>query len=201
MGVVDAIEWTCVLCGHGIQTEWVEQWICIKFCVKLEYSSGETIHTIQKAAALGNWWLASSLWQHDCSCMTSPADFCGETSNHPGNTFPLQPRLGALQLLAFPNLKSPLKGKRFQIIDDIQENTMGQLMATGRTVWGPKVPTLMGPRHHCLIYNVSYIFFNKCLYFSYYMAGYLLDRPCILLNSMMLGLAMGPALANGICGK
>ena len=27
--------------------------------------------------------------------------------------------------------------------------------------------------------NVSYIFFIKCLYFSYYMAGYLLDRPCI----------------------
>ena len=34
----------------------------------------------------------------------------------------------------FPKLKSPLKGKRFQTIDDIQENTMGQLMAVGRTV-------------------------------------------------------------------
>ena len=28
----------------------------------------------------------------------------------------------------FPKLKSPLKGKRFQTIDKIQENTMGQLM-------------------------------------------------------------------------
>ena len=28
------------------------------------------------------------------------------------------------------------------------------------------------------MYNVSSIFFNKCLYFSYYMAGYLLDRTC-----------------------
>ena len=29
----------------------------------------------------------------------------------------------------FPKLKSPLKGKRFQTIDQIQENTTGQLMS------------------------------------------------------------------------
>ena len=29
----------------------------------------------------------------------------------------------------FPKLKSPLRGKRFQTIDEIQENMMGQLMA------------------------------------------------------------------------
>ena len=34
-----------------------------------------------------------------------------------------------------------------------------------------------GLRHHCPMYNVSCIFFNKCLYFSYYMVGYLPDRP------------------------
>ena len=32
----------------------------------------------------------------------------------------------------------------------------------------------------CPVFLVSCIFFNKCLYFSYYMAGYLLDRPRIL---------------------
>ena len=35
--------------------EGVEQWVCIKFCVKLEHSSVETIPMIQKAAAMGNW--------------------------------------------------------------------------------------------------------------------------------------------------
>ena len=30
-------------------TEWGEQWICIKFCIKLEHSSEETIQMIQKA--------------------------------------------------------------------------------------------------------------------------------------------------------
>ena len=29
----------------------------------------------------------------------------------------------------------------------------------------------------CRVFLVSSIFFSKCLYFSYYMAGYLLDRP------------------------
>ena len=30
-------------------TEWVEQWICIKFCVKLEHSSMETIQLIRQS--------------------------------------------------------------------------------------------------------------------------------------------------------
>ena len=36
-------------------TEQVEQQICIKFCVKIEHSSVETIQVIQKATAVGNW--------------------------------------------------------------------------------------------------------------------------------------------------
>ena len=52
----------------------------------------------------------------------------------------------------FLKLKLPLKGNRFQTISEIQENTTGQLMATGRTVWGPKVPTLKGTEA-----SVSYV--------------------------------------------
>ena len=36
-------------------TKQVEQRICIKFCIKLEHSSVETIQMIQKAVAMGNW--------------------------------------------------------------------------------------------------------------------------------------------------
>ena len=39
-----------------------------------------------------------------------------------------EPDLVPCDLWLFPKLKSPLKGNRFQTIDDIQENTMGQLM-------------------------------------------------------------------------
>ena len=60
----------------------------------------------------------------------------------------------------FPKLKSPLKGKRFQTIDEIQENMTGQLMVTGRTVWGTKVPALEGTEAslsyvQCFLYLVS----------------------------------------------
>ena len=99
---------------------------------------------IQKAAAMGNWWLAALSGQHDHSCIMSPAEFSGETSNHPGDSAPHSPDLVPGNFCLFPKLKSPLKGKRFQIINEIQENTTGQLMAIGRTVWGSKVPTLKG---------------------------------------------------------
>ena len=52
-------------------TEWVEQQICIKVCVKLEHSFMETIQMIQKAAARDSWWLTASSGQCACSCITS----------------------------------------------------------------------------------------------------------------------------------
>ena len=60
----------------------------------------------------------------------------------------------------FPKLKSPFKGKGFQTVNEIQENMMGQLMVIGRTVWGPKVPTLKGTEAslsyvQCFLYLVS----------------------------------------------
>ena len=125
-------------------TEQVKQQICIKFYIKLEHSSTETIQMIQKAAVMGNWWVAASSWQRARSCIVFCAQFFGETSNHPGDSAPLQPRFGMLWLLAFPKLKVPLKAKRFQTINEIQQNTTGQLMVIGKTVWGPKVPTLKG---------------------------------------------------------
>ena len=88
-------------------TEWVEQRICIKFWITLEYFSAETIWMIQKAAAMDNWWLAASPQQCACSWISSPTQFFGNTSNHPGESSPLQPRFGSLRLLAFPKAKVP----------------------------------------------------------------------------------------------
>ena len=86
-------------------TEWIEQWICTKFCVKLEHSSAETILMIQKAAAMGNWWLAASSWRYAHLCIASYAEFFGKTSNHPGNSVPLLPGFGSLSLPPFPQTK------------------------------------------------------------------------------------------------
>ena len=47
---------------------------------------------------------------------------------------PYNPDLAPCDFCLFPKLKSPLKGKRFQTIDEIQENMTGQLIVIGRTV-------------------------------------------------------------------
>ena len=115
---------------------------------------------IHKVTALGNWWLTASSRQHAHSCIMSHAEIFCETSNHPVDSPPYySPDLVPYRFWIFQKLKSPLKGKRFQIVDEIQENTMGQLTEVptkdfteclnsgrdaGRTVWGPKVSTLKG---------------------------------------------------------
>ena len=105
MRVVDTVEWACVLGGHHIPDDSVEPRMCIRFCVKREHSSTETMQMIQKATAMGNWWLAASSRQCTHSCITSHAELFIGTSNHPGDSAPLQPRFGARWLLAFPKTK------------------------------------------------------------------------------------------------
>ena len=95
----------------------------------------------------------------------------------------------------FPQLKSPLKGIRFQTINEIQEYMVEQPMriptkdfaecfeqwkrcwencvrSHGACFEGDLEVTVL-----CTMFLVSCTFFNKCLYFSYYMARCFLDRP------------------------
>ena len=158
MGVVDAIEWACILCGHRIQmTEWVEQWIHIKFYIKLQHYSAEIIWLIQKAAAMGNWWSAASSRQIACSCITSHAGFFDKTSNHPDDSALLSPDLAPRDFWLFPNLKSPLKGKRFQAVNEFQGNMMCSWWQLGELCEVPRCLLWRGPRRHCPMYNVSCI--------------------------------------------
>ena len=145
-------------------TERAEQWICIKFCVKLEHSSTETIPTIQKAAAVGNGWLTASSSQHVHSCITSCAEFFGETSNHPGDSAPYSLDLVPCDFWLFPKLKS-LKGKRLRPLmrfGKIQRGSwwrLGELCEVPRCLlWrGLSVIVL------CTVFLLSFIFFGRCL--------------------------------------
>ena len=139
---------------------------------------------IQKSTAMGHWWLAASSWQHGHTCITYHEEFFGKTSNHPDDSAPLQPRFGALQLLAFP--KTKIAFEREELLDhrwDSGKYEIGQLMASGRTVWGPKVPTLKRTEASltyvpCFLYlasssiNVSFILYGwissgQCIYYIY----------------------------------
>ena len=81
----------------------------------------ETTRMIQKAAAMGNWWLAASSPQHACSHITSHAEFFGETPNHPGDSAPLQSRFSALRRLAFPKTKITFEREE---ISDLRWNSI-----------------------------------------------------------------------------
>ena len=181
MGVVDTIEWVHVLCGHHIKNNWVEQSICIKFCIKLVHSSTETIWMIQKTTATGNWRSAASSQQRICSRITSCTEFFGKTLNHPGDSALLPPRFGALQLLAFPPTQITFEREetsdhrwdsgKYDRAADGDWNCVRSQGAYFEGDWGVVVLSTM--------FLVSCIFFSKYLYFSYYMAGFLLDRPHI----------------------
>ena len=141
-------------------TEQVEQQICIRFCVKLEHSPMETIQIIQKAAAAGNWWLAASSHQCTCLCIMSHAEFFGKTSNLPGDLASLQPRFGALWLLAFPKTKITFErekisdhwwdsGKYDRVADGDWEDCVRSQGAYFKRIWGI----------HCPMYDISCIFY------------------------------------------
>ena len=141
-------------------TEWVEQWICIKFCIKLEYSSMKIIGMIQKPhlRATGDRQLGHDNMPAYASCLVQrffvKHEITEVTQPH------YSPDLVPCDFWLFLKLKSPLRGKRFQTINEIQENTIGQLMAIGRTGWCPKMPTLKGPETslscvQCFLYLVS----------------------------------------------
>ena len=159
-------------------TEQGEQQICIKFCVKTEHSCMETTQMSRKPQlwATGDWQL-----HHDNTPLMHHISYrvFGKTSNHPGDSAPLQPRFGALQLLAFPKTKitfereeisdCPWDSGKYNRADDGEwENWV---RSEGVSFEADYSIIVLGT-----IFLLSCIFFNKCLYFSYYMAGYLLDR-------------------------
>ena len=137
-------------------TEWVEQWICIKICIKLKHSSTETIQMSQKVTAMGNWWLAVSSGHCALSCIMSRAEFFGKTSNDPGDSASIQPRFGALWLRTFPKtkltferedisdcqweLRKILWGSWWWFQQRILQSVLNSGRDSGRTLWGLKIP-------------------------------------------------------------
>ena len=85
-------------------TERVEQRICIRFCIKLEHSSMESIRIIQKVIGMGNWWLVALSRQCVHLCITSHAADFSQNIKSPRWLSPLQLRFGTLKLLAFPKV-------------------------------------------------------------------------------------------------
>ena len=123
---------------------------------------------------IGSFITTMSLLTHHVSCRVF-----GWNIKSPQWLSSWQPRFGILWLLAFPKTKITLE--REKILDSQWDS--------GKKQWGGwwwlggcvrSQGAYFELRCHCSMYNVSCIFFNKCLYFSHYIAGFLLDRPHII---------------------
>ena len=190
VGLVDAIRWACVLCSPRIQNDWAsramnlyqilrEAWtfLCGNY---LSSSEGRSYGQL----VIGSFITTMPPLMHHISCRvlwqnikSPPCDFC-----------------------LSPKLKTPLKGKRFQAIDEIQKMWQGSWWWLGELCEVSRCLLWRVLRCHCPLYNVSCIFFNKCLYFSYYMAKYLLDRPCMLRSQLGLLVYQSAIFCANYCG-
>ena len=145
-------------------TKLVEQRIYIKFALSLNIPLRKLFRWFRRPQlrATGDWQLhhnnvpahASHLTQSVLENIISPRWL------RP----PYSPDLVPWDFCLFPKCKSPWKGKRFQTIDEIQENRMGQLMGIGRTLWGAKVPALKVS--HCPIQETFYMLLVSCIFSS-----------------------------------
>ena len=85
----------------------------ILLCLQLEHFSKETVWVIQKAAAMGNWWAATSSWQHARSCITLLQNFWRHQITQV-TQLSYSPDLAPWDFWLFQKLKSPLKGRDFR---------------------------------------------------------------------------------------
>ena len=125
-GAADTVEWACVLCGHRIQNDWLsrtlnphrilpEGWMFLRGNY-LDDSEGCSYGWL----VIGSFIMTTYSLMHHVLCRV----FC-ETSNHPDDSAPLQPRFGTLWLLAFP--KTKITFEREEISDHWWDS--------GKTTW------------------------------------------------------------------
>ena len=159
VGAVDAIDWARVLCGHCVQNDWAKESnkSAPNFALSLNIAPQKLLGWLRRPQpwTSGDWklhhdntpahvsHLVQSFWvKHQITQVSQPR---------------YNPDLAPCDFWLFPKLKSPVKGKRLQTIDKLHENMTGQLIAIGRMVWGPKVPTLKGTEVSLSYHNVSCI--------------------------------------------
>ena len=137
------------------------------------------------------------------SCTTSCAELFGKPSNHPGA---YRPDLAPWDFWIFPELESPLKGKKFRPLMrfrkiqrgswwQFQQRILQSLLNSGRdavrTVWGPKMPTLKGTEvslsHvQCLLYLASSI--NVSIFHSAWLDTFWTELVSLLSTCYLLGI-------------
>ena len=127
MGTVDTVEWACVLCGPCIQNEWASRAMELHQILHSAWTffcrnySDDSEGCSCGQLVVGSFIMAVHPLTHHVSC-----SFLVKYQITPVTQPPYSLDLAPCYFWLF--LKLPLKGKRFQTANEIQENTTGQLM-------------------------------------------------------------------------
>ena len=139
---------------------------------------------VQKAIAMGNWWLAASstrLLMYHLWCRVFWQNIKSPRWLSPPTAQVWRPATSGFSQTKITFAKEEISHHQWDSekydgeADGDQENCVRSQGAYFEGDWGVIV------LHTMLL--VSCIFFNKCLYFSYYMAGYFLDKPFHILQN------------------
>ena len=147
-------------------TEQVQQWTCIKFCVKLEHSSIETIWMIQKAIAIGHRLLATSSRQRTRLCITSHAEFLAKHKITQVIQLPHSPDLAPCDFWLFPKLNHLWKGGGFRPSMRFRKILWGNWRWLGELGVAPRCyfEGDWGITVLCIMFLVSCIFFSVSIF-------------------------------------
>ena len=124
--------------------DWVEQQICIKFCIKqMNIPPWKLFGWFRNLQlwATGDWQLHQDNMPTQVSCLLQSF-----LAKHQVTVLiqPLyRPDLALCDFWFFPKLKSPWKGWDFRPSMRFRR-IQSQLMVIGRTMWGPREPSLKG---------------------------------------------------------
>ena len=138
-------------------TEWVEQRICIKFCIKPEHSSPQKLFGCFRRPQLwatGDWQLHHDNTPTHASCLVQ--SFVAKNQITQVTQPPYNPDLAPCDFWLFPKLKSPLKGKRFS---DHQWDSRKYDGADWQNCVKSQGTYQRGLRCHCPMYKVSWILY------------------------------------------
>ena len=146
--------WRCrFISGPSILFHWS---ICIKFWLSLNIPPRKLFRWFRRLQlwATGNWQLHHYNAPAHSSCLMW---FFGEISNHSGDSASLQPRFGALWLLAFLKTNHLWKGRDFRLLMRLRKIRKGSRWWLGELCVVPRCPLWRRLRRHCPMYNVSCI--------------------------------------------
>ena len=159
MGVVNAIEWACVLCGHCIQNDWASRATNLHQILHLawkffhgNYSEGFSYGQVVP----GNFIMTTCLLMHHISCRVF-----WQNIKSPSWLSPPAAQIWHPASSAFSQIYNHLwKGRDFRLLMRFSEIQWGSWWLLGELCEVPRCLLWRGLRHHCPMYNVSYILYR-----------------------------------------